>query len=122
MRKKTVTHSVKTIFWWIVYCLPLITYLFILWGNARNGIDDIMSFDTVMANYYDVAQGIISDPLYSIFGDVGILPLFNNYGIFIFMEWFIGAYLLHLAVDFILFIPRLCHKFMNKFTRSEDCE
>lgn len=121
MRKKTVTHSVKTIFWWIVYCLPLITYLFILWGNARNGIDP-MSFETVMNNYYDVAQGIISDPLDSIFGYSGVLPLFNNYAMFGFMEWFIGTYLLHLAVDFILFIPRLCHKFMNKFTRSEDCE
>lgn len=121
MRKKTVTHSVKTIFWWIIYCLPLITFLFSLWGNARNGIE-IVSFGDIIANYYDIAQGIIAEPLNNIFGSSGILPLFNDFAIFAFMEWFIGAYILHLAVDFILFIPRLCHKFMNKFTRSEDCE
>lgn len=121
MRKKTVTHSVKTIFWWILYCLPLITYLFALWGTARNGTN-LANFDSIVFNYYDVADGVIAFPLCEIFGSGGIIPLFNNSCIFIFMEWFIGTYLLHLAVDFILFIPRLCHKFMNKFTRSEDCE
>lgn len=121
MRKKTVTHSVKTIFWWIIYCLPLICYVVVVWGFARNG-HMYDTFGTFIAEAGFASDSLISNSLYEIFGTNGVLPLFTDYGIFYFMEWFIGAYLLHLAVDFILFIPRLCHKFMNKFTRSDDCE
>lgn len=121
MRKKTVTHSVKTIFWWIIYCLPLILFLIQVWGNARNGLE-VGSFNAFIENYFDTNEGLIVLPLQELFGYSGVFPVISSTGLFVFMEWFIGTYLLHLAVDFILFIPRLCHKFMNKFTRSEDCE
>lgn len=69
----------------------------------------------------------IYSAFYAIISEDGIIPIFKqgNSGlvpIIAFMAWFVGTYLMHLLVDFILFIPRLCHKFMNKFTRSEDCE
>lgn len=122
MRKKTVTHSVKTIFWWILYLLPIICYLLLVWGFARNG-DFYDTFGTFISESAFGSKTFINTALYDLFGTEGILPFFSpDSGIISFLSYFIGMNLVHLAVDFILFIPRLCHKFMNKFTRSEDCE
>lgn len=131
MRKKTVTHSIKTIFWYIIYMLPILSVL-VAWFSSGDffvnaGWDSFSSyFEYEIANYIDFRNPIYTT-LYDIISEDGFIPIFKqgNSGfvpIIGFMAWFVGTYLMHLLVDFILFIPRLCHKFMNKFTRSEDCE
>ena len=60
-------------------------------------------------------DNIITNCLSEYFGADGILPLFANDTPFILFSWFICVFVIHLVVDFLLFIPRLAHKWMNEF-------
>ena len=66
----------------------------------------------------------ISSALYSIFGENnGFMPVFSegSFGCIVgFFSWFISVYLCHLMVDFILFIPRLAHKWLKKGYQEGD--
>lgn len=64
-------------------------------------------------------DNIIVNSLADIFGTGGIMPMFDNDTPFIIFAWFIGVYLLHLLVDFLLFIPRIAHKWMKDCTGGD---
>lgn len=64
-------------------------------------------------------DNIIVNTLGDIFGKGGVMPMFDNDTPFIIFAWFIGVYLLHLLVDFILFIPRIAHKWMKDCTGGD---
>ena len=59
---------------------------------------------------------IVFTTVQDLFGSSGVLPLWtaDSTGIALIVTWFVTVFVVHLAVDFILFIPRLCHKFMGK--------
>lgn len=120
MRKKTVNHVADTIFWYIIYFLPIIAYLLYLMAEPGTAgyiipLSDFLS----ESGFIHVVDNVVYSTLFALFGEGGILPLFSGTGIFIFFTYYIYVYLLHLVVDFILFIPLLCHKWMNSFTRGE---
>lgn len=126
MRKKTVKFTADTIFWYLVYLLPVITYILYVFGTTKAGVlpNAIISFGNWLGRCgLNVWSGnIVSTSLNSIFGSGGIMPFISELGIFDFFAYFVLVYLCHILVDFILFIPRLCHKWMNKFTGGEECE
>lgn len=117
MRKKTVNHLADTIFWYLIYFLPVIAFLlYLVSGNFTD-----ISLDTFF-NSMGVAfttDNVIITSLSSIFGVNGILPLFVSNSAFYVFSWFIISYIVHLFVDFILFIPRLCHKWLKTFTQGD---
>lgn len=120
MRKKTVNHLADTIFWYLIYFLPVICYLLYMLVEPGTG-STVLAFN---AFFDSIGIGFVSDnvvvsSLKSIFGASGVLPLFATETPFIIFGWFICTFIAHLAVDFLLFIPRLCHKYMNKFTQGE---
>lgn len=138
MRKKTVTHVADTIFWYILYFLPIILTLIQSIGLFENfGFDswqyvydegNILDYDFLhllemnLNSFYISRYNIISSALMDIFGLNGFIPIFSNNltSIIQYFGYFVGVYLIHLCVDFILFIPRIAHKWLNKFTR--ECE
>ena len=121
MRKRTVNHVADTIFWYLLYFLPVLGYLLYLIAEPNTGTNL-----TNISNFFEsiglgfVSNNIVVSTLKDIFGTNGILPLFSTNAPFEIFGWFICCYIGHLAVDFILFIPRLCHKFMEKFTQNGD--
>lgn len=115
MKKKTILTLADTIFWYLVYMLPVIVYLLNIFPNGA------VSFDTLLSStgFNIVTSNIVTTTFNSIFATGGIMPLFAlNSPMIIIISWFIFAVILHLMADFILFIPRLAHKWMNKFTRE----
>lgn len=119
MRKRTINHLSDTVLWYFVYLFPLLVILVMSIGS--HSMINLNDFFT--GNGYNIfSNGIIYDALASLFGSDGILPLFaeGGAGLLYYAAWFISCMLIHLAVDFILFIPRLAHKFMDKFTNCED--
>lgn len=66
-----------------------------------------------------VSDNVVVDGLMDIFGENGVMPFFTTKTPFIILVWFVGVYLLHLLVDFLLFIPRLAHKWLKKCTEGE---
>lgn len=135
MRKKTVKTIFSNIFWYSVYLMPLLITVACL----LNGADSYWTADfgdyrvkawTVLE--YNVREMIYGTEMYDIFystfsTDGGTFALFssgpNDFSLPLgYMAYFVNCVIFHVFVDFILFIPRLCHKFMNKFTRSDDGE
>lgn len=115
MRKKTFNHSVDTIFWYLLYLMPLI---FMAINFIHNQVVSFDTFFNVLGITIDT-NNIVYTSLINLFGIGGILPLFTDNGIFIYLTYFIFVFIMHLAVDFILFVPRLAHKFLNIFTHKE---
>ena len=65
-------------------------------------------------------DNIIFTTLSDIFGTGGVLPFFQSTDLIIFFTYYICVYLLHLLVDFVIFIPRLAHKWLNHFTQGDN--
>lgn len=121
MRKRTVKCIADTIFWYILYFLPVVVYLLYLFVEPGTGsATAIISMESI---FNSVGLGIVADnviisSLSSIFGASGTLPLFSTNTPFIIFTWFISVYIVHLAVDFLLFIPRLAHKWMDTYSKE----
>lgn len=120
MRKRTVNYLADTIFWYLLYFLPIIGYICFMIAEPSNGTT-IISLSTYMQNMgINIAENnIVLTTLENIFGNNGTLPIFTDNTFFIYFTYFIDVYIIHLLVDFILFIPRLCHKYMEKFTQGD---
>lgn len=124
MRKRSVNHIADTIFWYVVYMFPIIltivqTFSLPHIGNL-DGFDGF--FELLAVNLRTLgcnSNGIIVSTLSDIFGEGGILPLFNNGIIFGYAQWFVGTLIVHLAVDVLLFLPRIAHKWLDDFSKKE---
>ena len=122
MRKRTIANLVDSAFWFLVSILPLALYLITcLSYKLQSSTDTLTAFLPFMKNLGLMDSGIIYNSLSDLFGSSGILPLFSadNNAILVFLSYFVSVEIVHLAVDFLLFIPRLGHKYMNTFTQNE---
>ena len=122
MRKRTIANLVDSVFWFLVSILPLALYLITcLSYKLQSATDSLTAFLPFMKNLGLMDSGIIYNSLSDLFGSSGILPLFSadNNAILLFLSYFVSVQIVHLAVDFLLFIPRIGHKYMNNFTQNE---
>ena len=122
MRKRTIANIVDSAFWFLVAILPLTLYLITcLSYKLQSSTDTLTAFLPFMKNLGLMDSGIIYNTLSDLFGSGGILPLFSaeNNAILVFLSYFVSVEIVHLAVDFLLFIPRIGHKYMNTFTQNE---
>ena len=109
MRKRTIKCLCDNIFWHLVYLLPLILVV---------GV----TFETGVFTSISIAMNTLgldiftSNPIYitlvDLFGSTGVVPLFTGTAILEYLSYFVSVFLLHMAIDFLLFIPRLA---MNWF-------
>lgn len=120
MRKKTISHVADTIFWYLIYFLPVIFYL-IFTLSLEPVLTNVINFETYFASvgFGFATDNVVVNTMISLFGVNGVLPIFSTNVPFIIFSWFICTYILHLMVDFLIFIPRLCHKWMKQFTQGE---
>lgn len=121
MRKRNLKCIADTVFWYLLYLLPVVCYLLYLVAEPGSGnisISDISEFFTKLGLGF-VADNIVITSLTALFGVGGILPLFSTSAPFLIFSWFICVFIGHLAVDFILFIPRLAHKWLEHFTQGD---
>lgn len=121
MRKKTVKCVADTIFWYLLYFLPVVCYVAYMIAEPSSGTT-IVQFGDFMtrAGFGILADNVVFDTLDKLLGQGGVLPLFSNETPMQFLAYFVSVYLAHLIIDFVLFIPRLCHKWLNEFTKG-DC-
>ena len=145
MRKKTIKFGLDNIFWYIIYLLPIIITVCVClgafqgdWYQAWYDLDADLTgqpFRGVLGQVLEDFQFIFDadvdsvNPIFAVLcrvftfrGEQGnILPVFGDISPLLgYIAYFISVYLIHLMVDFVLFIPRLAHKWLNYFTQSED--
>lgn len=113
MRKKTINHLFDNAMWYIVYLLPLILFIGV---SVRTGVFSSLADAFSLVGLNVLQDSLIYTTLSSIFGVGGILPLFASTDILLYFTYFVSVYLIHLCVDFLLFIPRLSHKWLKSFT------
>lgn len=94
--------KIDYIFWFIISIIPLIVYFVSCWNNPN-----IIDFSTFIANYRFT---FIADIFNQIFTDTLIFPT----ALVDFVSYFCSVEIIHLFVDFIVFIPRFAHNFTNK--------
>jgi len=114
MRKRTINHLFDTIFWYVIYSLPLIVYLVNIFktGGPFSFFDIFINpeYGLFLADWNPF--GML---LYEIFGNDGIFPLFGDQGFFCVFAYFISCWMIHLAVDVLLFIVRWSHSMIDGF-------
>lgn len=116
MRKRSVSHVADTVFWYLLYLLPVVMYLF---NALRHDTTDFVTFMTSTLGFAFTASNPVLTALSDIFGTGGLLPLFSSDGAIYIATWFCSMLIVHLLVDFVLFIPRLCHKWLSKATQGD---
>lgn len=115
MRKRNIDVLFDNIFWYLIYSMPILMYVIGYFCGLSTSIFSF--FDSTLLGS---SNSIVFQTISSIFGSDGILPLFENNSIFNIFSFYINVMIVHLAVDFLLFIPRLCHHWMSKFTSGRE--
>lgn len=115
MREKNIKLMADTFMWYLLYLLPLFVMLLAIFRTGT-----IVSIDSVFTSLglSIFNDNIILTTLTDIFGVGGVFPLFTDNGILIYGSYFVCVYLIHLAIDFLLFIPRLFENLADKFTKN----
>lgn len=116
MRKRTIKCLADTIFWYALYFLPILILILMSIHNPITSISSVIS----TLGFNVLQDNIIFTTLSDIFGSGGVLPFFQSTDLIIFFTYYICVYLLHLLVDFVIFIPRIAHKWLNHFTQGEN--
>lgn len=119
MRKRTLKCLFDSIMWYLIYLLPLIIWLIVLARNDFNSSYNLAYvFDTMGLGILN--DNIILTSLMQIFGAEGVFPLFSSPALLIYGTYFVSCLILHLAVDFLAFIPRLAHKWLGWLTQDKE--
>lgn len=115
MRQKTISHLADTMFWYLLYLFPVLAFLIYYLSEGFTAVTFATFMSKNLGFLFDNSN-IIFNTVQSLFGSDGVLPLWtaDSTGISLIVTWFVTVFVTHLAVDFILFVPRLCHKYMNK--------
>ena len=102
MREKTQKRLFDNFFWHFIYLLPLLIWLVVSFQSGQ--ITTLSGAFTSMG-----LEVFVDNPIYTslmeVFATTGILPLFNSPDIVMYFTYFTSVFLMHLFVDFILFIP-----------------
>ena len=122
MRKRTMSAIADHLYWLLVALLPLVCYLIQFLSYELTSItDSLPTFLSFMQSFGISTDSIIYPVLDDLFGANGILPMFSagSNAVLLYLSYFVMVQIIHLAVDFLVFIPRLSHKWMEKLTCTE---
>ena len=118
MRKRSIKLLNESIMWdWIIYLLPLLLLLILTIRDPSNTSAFQLFNDTMNEfNQTDIYLG-----LDAIFGENGYLPCIgsNTSFILLYFAYFIYMNLIHIAVDVLVFLPRLFHQWIDSFCRGD---
>lgn len=135
MRKRTINYCFDKILWGIIMLLPIILYLafIIFYLNGQRDLTSLpaindLSFYRVMSYIFGWFDTRLPEDniFYSVFNDIFLDNfnfLFDSSSSFSFILWY-AVYLimiefLHILVDVLLLLPRICRKFFDKFKSEE---
>ncbi len=119
MRKRNVSYLIDKLFWSLVLILPLLIWLIVI---ARTG--QLSSLVDVMTDTHllPLMNNSIFTTLSDVFGSNGVVPLIQNADILLYFSYFIIVTLIHLCVDFLLFIPRIAMNWLDNLYKLGGAE
>lgn len=128
MRKRTISNLFDKVFWYLVLLLPIIMYL-LTYLTVRLNIND--SYNTNFAGLFSVEtldsffstsfSGFQDNVMYSAF--VTFFGYFDGLTVGVFLPTYLSycvyVEIAHVAFDFFVFIPRFCHKLVEKAVSND---
>lgn len=122
MRKRNASYLADLILWTIIYLLPLLFFAFQFFSYDLTAVNTFNFSNFIQDNFNILESNVIYTSLVDLFGSAGQLPLFDTSSansILLYFTYFIICNIAHLAVDFLLFIPRLAHKFLGNISEGD---
>lgn len=116
MRKRTIKCICDNFMWYLIYLLPLLCFGILLF-KGETTISLLDAFNSLGLGVLPTSDVYVS--INSIFGVGGLVPLFASTDLILYFSYFVCVYVVHLCVDFLLFIPRLAHKWLSKMWGAE---
>lgn len=114
MRKRNFDFCLDRLMWFLIYTFPIWIVLF----NAFiTPLGDILTTITECSFVVDFVNTDVYSVLNDIFGERGLIPMFmgdTGSAVLSYMTYFVYVLLIHLAVDFLVFIPRIAHNLLSK--------
>ena len=111
MRKRTIKCLFDNIFWYLIYSLPLLLMLLHWFKVGTIDISNVFAISGLSL----LSDNVVFVGLSNLFGANGVMPLFASDGLLLFLSYFVICWLVHLAVDVLLFIVRLAHSWLDGF-------
>ena len=125
MRKRNCDKLFDNIFWYTLYFLPVI-FIFGIYFSVYRDTGTLPAPIDILNTLVASGSGDFGMDMFSTILTEFAIEYFyvHNTNIPIVcalacMGHFIVVYIFHLFVDFLLFIPRLCHKWMNTLTQGD---
>lgn len=118
------SKRLDSLFWWIVKIVPLVMFLFYIYGYYRSGNTDASSneFFSLIQNYCMISfDSVVFNTFFTIFGPDGAFPLFMSVRnpLLVYLSYIVIIDILHIMVDVLVFIPRLAHKWIGKAVQDD---
>ena len=120
MRKRNIGYFLDSIFWLIMWLLPVLFYLFnyLSYDISASGLT-IASFSTFITQNFGISDtSTLYTSLSTIFADTSYLGVIDNTisnSLILYFVYIFFIELIHIFVDVILFVPRFAHNFIAKF-------
>ena len=121
MRKRNLDKLFDNIFWYAIYLLPLLVVLAIYacpaFINIELQTNEFFDVSSLVLQAFGAYDGIMFDFFAQCLSYFSMS--YESFVIAGLCNYFVICVCMHLIVDFALFIPRIAHKYMDKFVRSE---
>lgn len=111
MTNKRIYNFFDNLLWSVIYMLPLLLFIGM---SIRTG--SWVTLDSVFTTLglTMVSDNIIYTALDGIFGASGVLPLFSDVGVLMYVTYFASCVCLHFIVDVVLWLVRWGHDLIDK--------
>ena len=127
MRKRTILMLCDKVLWGAILLLPVVAFLLAPWGYSigggtsmsglSGGAINLPTFSSYLAQFGLSGDNVVYQALKDFFGTNGVIHFFyDDSALLLYFTYFVSVELVHLVIDFILFIPRLAHKWLSFMT------
>ena len=109
-KRDKIGHFFDNLMWYTIYLLPLIFMIIFLCVNGEiRGLSSIM----ILSGLSFVTDNIVFTSLSSLFGASGVFPIFTDTSMLVYLSYFVCVTIVHLIIDVLLYVVRLCHNVVN---------
>lgn len=123
MRKRNLSFCIDNIIWAIIAMLPILCFIVSYTAYDLSTVESLPTFaEFFQDNFALLSNNFIYTGFVEIFGSNGVMPLIDTTSInslLMFLSYFVIVDIIHLAVDLLLLLPRISHKFMHKIGGDE---
>lgn len=123
-KKKNNGCDIRKLLWYFILALPLLSFLFVQLVRipSSSGISplNLTLYDYLLNVYGLVTDNVIYSCFNGIFGSNGVLAVFTNSGLLLYMSYFVAVELCHIVVDVLLLLPTIIHNFFDRVGGSNE--